>query len=51
MQSEKINETPIHAQSLTDKELIRFAERFLDTGMPLTFQKELLKRFDKRING
>ena len=51
MQSEKINETPIHASSLTDKELISLAERYLDTGMPLSFQKELLKRFDQRING
>jgi hypothetical protein len=52
MQSEKINnDTALHPPSLTDKELISFAERFLDTGMPLSFQKELLFRFDKRING
>jgi hypothetical protein len=51
MQSEKINESPIHPSSLTDKELISFADRYLDTGMPLSFQKELLKRFNQRING
>jgi len=51
MQSEKIEQAVITPQALTDKELIRFAERYLDTGMPLTFQKELLSRFDKRING
>jgi len=51
MQSEKLNEAVISPQALTDKELIRFAERYLDTGMPLSFQKELLKRFDQRING
>jgi len=51
MQAEKIEQVVITPQALTDKELIRFAERYLDTGMPLTFQKELLKRFDKRING
>jgi hypothetical protein len=48
---DKINETPIHAPSLTDKELIKFAERYIGTEMPLSFQKELLIRFDRRING
>jgi len=51
MQSEKINQTVITPAALTDKELIRFAERYLDSGMPLSFQKELLKRFNQRING
>lgn len=48
---EELNETKVYPQSLTDKELINFAERYLDTGMPLSYQAELLKRFDKRING
>jgi hypothetical protein len=51
MQSEEIKQAVITPAALTDKELIRFAERYLDTGMPLSFQKELLHRFDKRING
>jgi hypothetical protein len=51
MQSEKINQAVITPAALTDKELIRFAERYLDTSMPLSFQKELIKRFDQRVNG
>jgi hypothetical protein len=48
---QELKESAIHPSALTDKELINFATRFLDTGMPLSFQTELLKRFDKRING
>jgi len=51
MQAEQIKESAISPTALTDKELIRFAERYLDSGMPLSFQKELLKRFNQRING
>ena len=51
MQSEKINQSAISPSSLTYKELISFAERFLDAGMPLNFQKELINRFDQRVNG
>jgi len=51
MQAEQIKESAISPTALTDKELISFAERYLDTGMPLSFQKEVLKRFNQRING
>ena len=51
MQQKTNEDTALYPQSMTDKELINFATRFLDTGMPLSFQKELLARFDKRING
>jgi len=46
MQAEQIKESAISPTALTDKELISFAERYLDTGMPLSFQKEVVKRFD-----
>lgn len=48
---DELNQAVITPAALTDKELIRFAQRYLSTGMPLTFQAELLKRFDIRING
>ena len=51
MQAEQIKESAISPAALTDKELISFAERYLDTDMPLSFQKEIVKRFDRRING
>lgn len=51
MQSEKINEASITPRTLTDKELISFAERYSGSNMPLSFQKELLARLDKRVNG
>ena len=42
--------TPIDPKALTDKELIRFAEDFLNgDGLPRSFQKELLARFALRI--
>ena len=42
--------TPIDPKALTDKELIRFAEDFVNgDGLPRSFQKELLKRFTQRI--
>jgi hypothetical protein len=51
MQSEKLEQTGVTPSILTDKELVNFAERYLDKGMPLNFQKELLQRFDQRVNG
>ena len=42
--------TPIDPKALTDKELLRFAEDFVNgEGMPRLFQKELLARFTLRI--
>ena len=42
--------TPIDLRALTDKELIRFAEDFVNgDGLPRSFQKELLARFALRI--
>lgn len=37
--------------SLTDKELIRYADKYLHTcGLPHDFQVELLKRFEDKVN-
>ena len=37
--------TPIDPKSLTDAELLRFAEDFVNgDGMPRSFQQEVLKR-------
>lgn len=42
--------TPIDPKSLSDKELLRFAEDFVNgDGMPRTFQQELVKRFEAKI--
>ena len=42
--------TPV-PNSLTDQELIRFADRYLHTsGLPSDYQRELLKRFDDIVN-
>lgn len=42
--------TPIDPRALSDKELLRFAEDFVNgDGMPRSFQKELLARFALRI--
>jgi hypothetical protein len=36
---------------LTDRELIRFADRYLQTtGLPSDYQRELLKRFNYIVN-
>ena len=51
MYKDQVN-TPIDPSSLTDAELIRFAEELLHDsilGMTRKFQEELLKRFTKRI--
>ena len=48
--TEELKQAVISPAALTDKELISFAERYLDTGMPLNFQKELIKRLAQRIN-
>jgi hypothetical protein len=42
--------TTLHPSSLTDRELLRFAEEFSSNGeMPKTFQQELVKRLYFRI--
>lgn len=45
-------EFPIHAASLSDLELLRFAEELVHTqGLPKTLQIELVRRFaDKIVN-
>ena len=36
---------------LTDRELIRFADRYIQTsGLPGDYQRELLKRFNDIVN-
>jgi hypothetical protein len=43
-------ETPIHAASLSDLELLRFAEEFVyGQGLPKNFQIELVRRFADKI--
>lgn len=42
--------TPL-PNSLTDQELVRFADRYIHTsGLPSDYQRELLKRFEDKIN-
>ena len=42
--------SPIQPSSLTDRELLRFAEEFASNGsMPQSFQQELVKRFYLKI--
>lgn len=42
--------TPVPT-SLTDQELVRFADRFIHTsGLPSDYQRELLKRFEDKLN-
>ena len=43
-------DSPIHAASLTDLELARFAEQFVySQGLPKNFQIELVRRFADKI--
>jgi hypothetical protein len=43
-------ESPIHAASLSDLELLRFAEDFVyGQGLPKHFQIELVRRFADKI--
>lgn len=43
--------TPLDPASLTDKELLRFAEDFVNgDGMPRAFQHELVRRLAQRVN-
>jgi hypothetical protein len=45
-------ETPILPSSLTDLELLRFMEDFINgDGMPRTFQREVVRRFAQKIIG
>lgn len=47
----KTRGTPLPS-SLTDKELIKFADRYISlAGLPYDFQRELLKRFEDRVYG
>jgi hypothetical protein len=42
--------TPL-PNSLTDQELVVFADRYIHTsGLPSDYQRELLKRFENKIN-
>jgi len=43
-------DTQMNPRILTDRELVDFAQRHLDTGsMPLTFQEEVLARLQQRL--
>ena len=43
-------ETSLDPKALTDYELLRFAEDFVNgDGLPRSFQKELVNRFASRI--
>ena len=43
-------ESPIHPPTLTDLELLRFAEeQVYAQGLPINFQKELVRRFADKI--
>jgi hypothetical protein len=43
-------ESPIHPPILSDLELLRFAEEFVYAqGLPINFQKELVRRFADKI--
>lgn len=45
----KTRSTPIPG-ALSDKELIRFADRYINTcGLPTDYQRELLKRFEEKV--
>jgi hypothetical protein len=36
---------------LTDRELVKFADRYIQTtGLPSNYQRELLKRFSDKLN-
>jgi len=43
-------ETPIHPPTLSDLELLRFCEEYVYTqGLPINFQKEIVRRFADKI--
>ena len=43
-------ETPIYPPSLSDLELLRFCEEYVYTqGLPISFQKEVVRRFADKI--
>jgi hypothetical protein len=43
-------DSPIHASSLSDLELLRYAEEFVyGQGLPKNFQIELVRRFADKI--
>ena len=43
-------ETPIYPPTLTDLELLRFCEDHVYThGLPISFQKEVVRRFADKI--
>jgi hypothetical protein len=43
--------TYLNPPSLTDKELVKYAERlFYKDGLPKEFQLELIRRFDRKVN-
>jgi len=43
-------ETPIHPPILSDLELLRFCEEYVYTqGLPINFQKEIVRRFADKI--
>jgi hypothetical protein len=45
-------ESPIMPSSLSDLELLRFAEDFVNgDGMPRAFQREIVRRFAQKIIG
>jgi hypothetical protein len=42
--------TPL-PNSLTDQELVKFADRYIHTsGLPSDYQRELLKRFEDKLS-
>jgi hypothetical protein len=48
MHSEQV--TPIHPRSLSDKELVRFAEDYVNNGgLNEDYQKELIKRLSDKL--
>jgi hypothetical protein len=45
-------ETTLNPSALTDLELLRFMEEFVNgDGMPRTFQREVVRRFAQKIIG
>lgn len=45
-------ETTLNPASLTDLELLRFVEDFINgDGMPRSFQREIVRRFAQKIIG
>jgi hypothetical protein len=45
-------ETTLNPSALTDLELLRFMEEFVNgDGMPRTFQREIVRRFAQKIIG